>query len=125
MKELMMKECPHCHSLVRIWKECNCKDATFSCCGEAMKEVNANATDASFEKHVPIYEVKGNKIKVKVNHVMEENHYIEWIGIFAKNEEHIFYFHPNEVAEVEFPYIENATLYAYCNLHGLWKADIK
>ena len=27
--------------------------------------------------------------------------------------------------ETRFPYISGATLYAYCNKHGLWKTTIK
>ena len=46
-----------------------------------MKELVPNSVDAAVEKHVPTYEVKDGKIFVKVNHVMEEDHYIEWIAM--------------------------------------------
>ena len=49
-----------------------------------MKRVTANSVDAAFEKHVPNYEVNDKKITVRVNHVMEEDHYIEWIAIASE-----------------------------------------
>lgn len=36
------------------------------CCGEPMMELVANSTDAAGEKHVPVVEVNGNKVTVKV-----------------------------------------------------------
>ena len=52
------------------------------CCGEPMMELVANSTDAAGEKHVPVVEVNGNKVIVKVGevaHPMTEAHLISWI----------------------------------------------
>lgn len=95
------------------------------CCENSMIELIPNSVDASFEKHVPTYEKIGDKIVVKVNHVMEEEHYIEWIAHVTKDNEQIHYFEPYMIAETEFNYTEGATLYAYCNKHGLWKKEVE
>ena len=50
-----------------------------------MIELVPNSVDAAFEMHVPNYEVIYNRIIVTVNHVMEENHFIEWIAMLANN----------------------------------------
>ena len=46
---------------------------------EEEQELKANVVDASFEKHVPKYRMNNNLVEVYVEHVMEEDHYIEWI----------------------------------------------
>ena len=43
------------------------------------KVIKSNSVDAAFEKHVPMFNILGDKVEVYVNHVMEEDHYIEWI----------------------------------------------
>ena len=79
MRELKLKKCLKCGALVRVIEDCNCKDCGIECCGNAMNEVEANSVDAAFEKHVPTYERKDGKLIVTVNHVMESEHYIEWL----------------------------------------------
>ena len=57
------------------------------CCGQPMEEMIPGTTDAAQEKHVPVYEVEGNCVHVKVGeveHPMLEEHYIEWISLQTK-----------------------------------------
>ena len=75
MKELMLKKCNSCGAIVKVLEECHCP-CDIMCCEEKMQEIKANSVDASFEKHVPSYEISDGKIKVTVNHVMEEDHYL-------------------------------------------------
>ena len=82
--------------------------------------VAANAVDASFEKHVPQYEITDNKVRVYVNHVMEEAHYIEWIMIDYGNEQIIKHFSPGDEPSLEVDYREGMVAYSYCNKHSLW-----
>lgn len=61
--------------------------AELSCNGSLMKVLTANTTDAAQEKHVPVVEVDGNKISVKVGsvaHPMTDAHLIEWIYLQTK-----------------------------------------
>lgn len=121
----MFKKCNNCGAIVRILKDCQCDDCGIKCCNNEMLEVKANSVDASFEKHVPEYEVKGDVINVLVNHVMEDDHYIEWIGCFGENKEEIIYLKPGEEARVTFKYVPGVTLFAYCNKHSLWSKNVE
>ena len=49
-----------------------------------MSEIIPSTTDASVEKHIPIYKVENNKVYVNVGsveHPMTDDHYIEWISL--------------------------------------------
>ncbi len=122
MKELILKKCNSCNALVKVIQDCHCP-CDISCCDEKMTIMEVNSTDASFEKHVPTYEIKDNNLIVKVNHVMEEKHLIKWLMFLTENKETTVYFKPGKPAEAIFPY-EKGTLYAYCNEHGLWKCNV-
>lgn len=119
-KELKLKRCKHCNAIVKVVNDSDC----ISCCGNKMEDIIPNSVDAAIEKHVPEYEIQGDKIIVKVNHVMEDDHYIEWISMVSDKKENMVYLKPGEVAEVEFTYTPNSTLYAYCNKHSVWKKDV-
>lgn len=117
----MFRKCNKCGELIKVINEKNIP----MCCGEDMSLIKANSVDASREKHVPNYEIKNNKIIVTVNHVMDSDHYIEWIAI--ENDSYFLMkrFKPGDEAKVEFDYIENVTIYSYCNKHSLWKNEVK
>ena len=89
-----------------------------------MEVVKANATDAAFEKHVPNYEIKDDEIIVEVNHVMEEDHYIEWIAFISEKKEEYVYFNPGEDCRATFKNAKGI-LYSYCNKHSLWMKKIE
>jgi superoxide reductase len=95
------------------------------CCGQPMKLMTENTTDAAKEKHVPVIEKVAGGVKVKIGsvaHPMEEKHYIEWIEIIADGKIYRQYLAPGQAPEAIF-LIEAANITAreYCNLHGLWK----
>jgi len=117
----MIKKCFKCGSVVKLLNN----DSQITCCGEFMKELIPNSVDASFEKHVPNYEIKYKRILITVDHVMEKDHYIEWIMIENDKEFYIKKLTPGEKAEAEFDLIDNATIYAYCNKHNLWKKEVE
>ena len=123
--ELVIKKCTHCGATVKVIEDCNCEGCGIVCCNEPMQVMVPNSVDAAVEKHVPTYEISGDEIIVKVNHVMEKEHYIEWISLVKDNKEYTVKLYPEKNAECRFPYIKGATLYAYCNKHGLWKADVE
>ncbi len=96
------------------------------CCGEPMKLLVENSVDATVEKHVPVIEDLGDKIKVKVGsvtHPMEEKHYIVMIEALTENMVFRAELKPGDVPEAIFPVKLSEVLYVreYCNLHGLWK----
>ena len=121
-KNFIVKKCKNCGAVVKVIGE---TDFEIQCCGEKMVSLVPNSVDAAIEKHVPTYEVEGEKIKVKVNHVMEDDHYIEWIALVSDGKECTKYFKPGQIAETHFKYIPGSVLYAYCNKHGLWKKEVE
>ena len=117
---MIIKKCSKCGALIKVFK-----DSNIMCCGEAMKELVPNTFDAAFEKHVPEYEVVNDKVMVKVNHVMEEEHFIEWIAYSYEDRLEIDYLKPMEDAVAAFKYVSGAVIYAYCNKHELWSKVVE
>ncbi|MBO4441317.1 desulfoferrodoxin [bacterium] len=118
-------KCERCGQIVAIVKG---TAAPLVCCGEKMKEIVAGTTDASVEKHVPVCEVKDNKVVVTVGavaHPMIDEHYIEWIAIQTKFGNQRKALKPGNEPKACFALCEGDELiaaYAYCNLHSLWKS---
>lgn len=125
MRELVIKKCVKCNAIVKVIEDCNCDNCGIVCCGEPMKNLTANSTDGAVEKHVPTYEIKGDNVEVVVNHVMDTDHYIEWISASYNNEEVVKYFNPGEEVKAVFKYVPGMVLYSYCNKHLLWKTEVK
>ena len=121
---MKFKRCKSCGALVKVLKDCNCGGCGIVCCGESMEELIPNSTDAAVEKHVPELSVENGKLIAKVNHVMEDEHFIEWIAFENGDLEKIVHFKPGQVATAKFCIAEGTTVYAYCNKHGLWKKEM-
>lgn len=91
--------------------------------------LEANTTDAATEKHVPVVDVQhdGRLIQVTVGeteHPMETAHYIQWIALEAGDRLEVHHLKPGQSPVTFFPGgVKSGTVYAYCNLHGLWKAE--
>ena len=125
MSELKFYICKHCGNIIAFAKA---SGVPVVCCGEKMEELVPNTTDAAVEKHVPVYEVKNNIITVTVGsvlHPMTEPHYIEWIAVCTKNGNQRKVLKPTDEPKACFAICEGdevEAVYAYCNLHSLWKA---
>jgi len=83
------------------------------------KMLSANSVDASFEKHAPQFQRVEDKVEVFVNHVMDEDHYIEWILVDYGTKQIIKYFKPGDTPKVIVD-AGDMKAYSYCNKHGLW-----
>ncbi len=102
---------------------------TPKCCGETMKELVPNTTEAAFEKHIPDVTVDGNRVCVQVGstaHPMLDAHYIEFICLEKENGSEIRYLKPGDEPKAVFETAgEKVTaVYEYCNLHGLWVKEL-
>ena len=117
--------CSHCGQIIAIVKETG---VPVVCCGEPMVEVIPGTTDDSLEKHVPVFTVEGNKVQVSVGsaaHPMLPEHYIEWVAIETKSGNQRKRLSPGDEPKVCFSICDGdevKAVYAYCNLHSLWKA---
>lgn len=124
MREITIKKCIKCGAVVKVLEDCNCP-CGIECCNEKMITLKPNSVDAAVEKHVPTYEIKDGKIFVRVNHVMEEDHYIEWISIVFDKKEVTTYLKPGDEPVAHCKYVPGSTIYAYCNKHALWKTEVE
>lgn len=119
--------CKHCGNLISMIFDSKVNPV---CCGEKMTELVANTVDAAKEKHVPVVEVDGNKVTVKVGsvtHPMVPEHYIEWIYLVTKQGVQRKCLEPGQEPTAVFALAEGdvaVEAYEYCNLHGLWKKEI-
>lgn len=100
------------------------------CCGRPMKEMAANSTDAAGEKHVPVVAVDGNLVTVtvgSVEHPMTEAHLITWLYVETEQGCQKKALAAGNAPKAVFALAEGDSVkavYAYCNLHGLWKATV-
>ena len=122
---MILKKCEKCGALVEVLEDCTCDDCGITCCGEGMKILKPNSVDASFEKHLPKCEIKDDMVYVDVNHVMDEDHFINWIKVVNDDKEIKVNFKPGEEAKFSFKYVKGTTVYSYCNKHGLWVTEVE
>lgn len=125
MRELVIKRCLDCGATVKIIEDCHCSDCGITCCGKPMKELKANKSDGAVEKHKPTYTVDSGKLIVNVNHIMDEEHYIEWICLLTEEKEEYVYLKPGDETKATFDKVASGKIYSYCNKHGLWVEEIK
>ena len=118
-------KCEHCGNIVEVINDAG---VPILCCGDKMKELIAGESDGAVEKHVPEYKVEGNVVTVNVgsvDHPMVEEHWIQWVSLETKEGIQRKHLKPGQAPNVSFVLSEGdevVTVYAYCNLHGLWKA---
>lgn len=118
--------CRHCGNLIGVIKD---SGISIFCCGERMEELVPNTVEASTEKHIPVVNIDGNTLNVKVGdvmHPMQEDHYIEWIYVQFENGGRRIALKPGDVPEINICIKDCKVLrvFAYCNLHGLWMKEI-
>ena len=126
MREVKFYICNHCGNIV---EKIHDSGAPLVCCGEKMTELVAGTVEASREKHIPVASVDGNQVKVvvgAVEHPMAEEHSILWVYLLTDKGGYRKHLAPGERPEVFFSLVEEKPLavYAYCNLHGLWKVEL-
>ncbi len=118
--------CSHCTNIVGM---INSSGVPVVCCGEPMKQLVPGTVDASLEKHVPVVSVKCKTVTVNVGsveHPMTDEHYIMWVYLETTKGGQRKCLSPGEAPTVTFKLDDEkaVAVYAYCNLHGLWKTDI-
>lgn len=119
--------CSVCGNIIEMVES---KGPKVVCCGKQMDELVANTTEASVEKHIPVVDVNDNKVKVQVGstlHPMTQEHHISWIYLLTTQGGQRKYLEINGEPTIEFALTEDdkvLEVYAYCNLHGLWKVEL-
>ena len=118
--------CEHCGNIVGMIHSAG---VPLMCCGQKMTKLEAGVVEASHEKHIPVVTVEGNTVRVNVGsvtHPMSEEHHIAWIYLQTNRGGQRKCLDVTGAPEVTFALADETpvAVYAYCNLHGLWKADI-
>lgn len=118
-------KCAHCGNIVEMVEN---KGVPIICCGEPMKEIIANTTEAATEKHIPVVVTNGNIVEVtvgSVEHPMTEEHLIQWIVLETNKKTMRQHLSATDAPKATFALTDGeevVAVYEYCNLHGLWKA---
>ena len=126
MKNTQFYVCPHCGNLVEMVNDAGVNPV---CCGQKMNQLVPNTVEASGEKHIPAVTVSDGIVEVNVgsvDHPMVDVHWIEWVQLVTDKGSYRKALNPGEAPNVKF-LLNNekpVAVYAYCNLHGLWKTDL-
>ena len=127
MSETRFQICETCGNIIGMIHD---SGVPMMCCGKKLTKLIPGTVEASAEKHIPVPTVDGSAVKVVVGsvlHPMVEEHYITWIYMQTNVGGQRKNLLPGAAPEVTFALAEGevpVAVYAYCNLHGLWKADI-
>ena len=127
MAALKFYRCNHCGNII---VKVHDSGVPVVCCGEPMQELVPNSTDAAAEKHVPVIEVSGDKVKVTIGsapHPMADDHYIEWIYLSTEQGNQRKLLAPGDEPSREFAIVPGdkvVSAFAYCNKHGLWLKEL-
>lgn len=125
MNETKFFICEHCGNIVGIIHNAG---VPLMCCGQKMTELKAGVKEASLEKHIPVAKVEGNIVKVEVGsvlHPMSEEHNISWVYLLTDKGGQRKNLEVGKDPVVTFALADEKPIavYAYCNLHGLWKTE--
>ena len=118
--------CERCGNLVGMIHE---SGVPMMCCGQKMANLQAGTVDASHEKHTPAVKVDGNTLTVNVGaveHPMVAEHSILWVYVQTDKggQRKCLEVGKPPIATFAFSDEKPVAVYAYCNLHDLWKTEI-
>lgn len=115
--------CDKCGAVAVLIKDAG---APLVCCGDVMKTLVPNTAEASAEKHLPLVAAADGGIDVQIGavpHPMEAKHHIEFVYVEtgAGGQRKRLNAGDGPAASFRFAADKPVAVYAYCNLHGLWK----
>ena len=118
--------CEHCGNIVGMVHD---SGVPVVCCGQKMTRLEPGTVEASHEKHIPVVSVEDGKVKVNIGsvpHPMTDEHYIQWVYLQTDRGGQRKCLSPGDAPELSFALAEEkpVAVYAYCNLHGLWVAEL-
>ncbi len=126
MKKTRFYICEHCGNIIGKIHDAG---VPLICCGQKMTELVPGTVEASHEKHIPVVTVDADTVRVTVGsvaHPMTEEHHIAWVYLETEKGGQRKALPIDGEPTVEFVCKDDNPLcvYAYCNLHGLWAAEI-
>lgn len=119
--------CEHCGNLIGMIHDAG---VPLMCCGQKMTLLEPGKAEAGAEKHTPVVTFDGSTVKVTVGtaaHPMTGEHSILWVYLRTDRGGQRKRLEAGTDPVVTFALSGEKPLavYAYCNLHGLWKTDIE
>lgn len=126
MKEVKFYVCEKCGNIVEKHEN---SGVPLVCCGQKMSDLVPGTVEASREKHIPVISVDGDLVTVTVGsvlHPMAEEHFIGWVYLETDKGIQKKYLEIGREPSVTFALKDERAIaaYAWCNLHGLWKAEV-
>jgi superoxide reductase len=126
MCEIRFYVCEHCGNIIGVIHNAG---VPMMCCGQKMTLLEPGTVEASHEKHIPVVEKNGDIVKVTIGsvaHPMLEEHHITWVYLQTNRGGQRKCLPIGGEPTVSFALCDETpvAVYAYCNLHGLWKTDI-
>lgn len=124
MPNISFFRCNTCGNVMALLKK---SDELRTCCEHSMTKLEPNSTDGAKEKHIPVVIKKDGNLHVAVGstlHPMLPEHYIEWIALDTSMKTDFVYLEPSFEPKAHFGGVDSGTVYSYCNVHGLWKAEL-
>lgn len=119
--------CEHCGNLIGMIHDAG---VPMMCCGQKMTKLEPGVVEASHEKHIPVVSVdeKNNTLVVTVGSVMHpmiEEHSILWVYLQTNRGGQRKCLEVGKDPVVTFAIADEkpVAVYAYCNIHGLWKFE--
>ena len=119
--------CTHCGNIAELVRD---GGVPMFCCSEKMQPLDEEGMIGPGEKHLPKVRREGNLLHVSVAetpHPMSEEHYIGWVAITTDKGVQRKAFSPDDAPEAHFALLDDERVlevYAFCNLHGLWKKGL-
>lgn len=126
MCEVRFYVCEHCGNIIGVIHNAG---VPMMCCGQKMTLLEPGTVEASHEKHIPVVEKNGDIVKVTIGsvaHPMLEEHHISWVYLQTNRGGQRKCLPIGGEPTVSFALCDETpvAVYAYCNLHGLWKTDL-
>ena len=126
MCEVRFYVCEHCGNIIGVIHNAG---VPMMCCGQKMTLLEPGTVEASHEKHIPVVEKNGDIVKVTIGsvaHPMIEEHHISWVYLQTNRGGQRKCLPIGGEPTVSFALCDETpvAVYAYCNLHGLWKTDL-
>lgn len=118
--------CEHCGNIIGMVHD---SGVPVVCCGQKMTRLEPGKVEASHEKHIPVVSVENGSVKVDIGsvpHPMIDEHFIQWVYLQTDRGGQRKCLSPGDAPKVSFALADEkpVAVYAYCNLHGLWVAEL-
>lgn len=116
LKKSTLYVCPICGNVI-----ISTGNGTFSCCGVTLPVLETENED---DNHLISVKSIDNEYYISIDHTMSKDHYISFVLYVTTNRYQLIKLYPEQMAEGRFNIMGHGFIYAYCNVHGLFRVLI-